>query len=129
MTDTRMHGTFVWNELATTDPEAAKRFYAETLGWTYEAFALPEGSYWVARQGNALVCGIGGLDTSAIGSRESHWFAFVEVDDVDARVEVARASGATIHRAPHDVPGVGRVAVLRDPTGAFIGWMTGIREE
>jgi predicted enzyme related to lactoylglutathione lyase len=32
--------------------------------------------------------------------------------------------GAIVIRAPHDVPEVGRVAVLRDPTGAVIGWMS-----
>lgn len=31
--------------------------------------------------------------------------------------------------ATGDVPGVGRVAVLRDPTGAAIGWMTSPRPD
>jgi predicted enzyme related to lactoylglutathione lyase len=31
--------------------------------------------------------------------------------------------GANALQAPHDVPNVGRVAVLRDPTGAVIGWL------
>lgn len=121
-----MHGKFVWNELATTDPDAARRFYADILGWTYEEFPLPEGPYWVARQAGELVAGIGGLETSAIAGSESHWFAVIEVDDVDARVEAASRLGATVIRAPHDVPEVGRVAVLLDPTGAAIGWMTAL---
>ncbi len=28
------NGTFCWNELASTDAEAAKKFYTELLGWT-----------------------------------------------------------------------------------------------
>jgi uncharacterized protein len=119
-----MHGTFVWNELASTEPEAAMAFYAATLGWTFEEFPLPEGRYWVARLGERLVAGIGGLETSAIATTTSHWFAFIQVDDVDARIAAARAQGAAILRAPHDVPEVGRVAVLQDPTGAPIGWMS-----
>ena len=27
------HGTFYWNELATTDTEAARAFYAALVGW------------------------------------------------------------------------------------------------
>ncbi len=53
----------------------------------------------------------------------SHWFAYIEVDDVDARVEAAKKAGATIKRAPWDIPGVGRIAIVQDPTGAVAGWM------
>ena len=37
------HGHFHWNELMTRDREAAKAFYAETLGWTYDAFPMADG--------------------------------------------------------------------------------------
>jgi len=33
----RSHGNFCWNELLTRDAEAAKRFYGETIGWTFDA--------------------------------------------------------------------------------------------
>jgi uncharacterized protein len=124
------HGSFVWNELATRDAEKARTFYADTLGWTYQEFPLPDGPYWVAQSGEKLVGGIGELETGAVpGMTESCWFGFIEVDDVDARVAAARKRGATILREPMDVPNVGRVAVLRDPTGAAIGWMTGLKPE
>ena len=120
-----MHGSFVWNELAAPDPAAARDFYAAALGWTFEPFDLPDGPYWVAKAGDRVVAGIGGLDTAAVpGTAASTWFAFVEVDDVDARLARAVELGATVVQPPVDVPMVGRVAVLRDPTGAAIGWMT-----
>ena len=37
------HGEFYWNELMTRDPETAKKFYADTLGWNFEAMAMPDG--------------------------------------------------------------------------------------
>jgi predicted enzyme related to lactoylglutathione lyase len=37
------------------DVEKAKAFYAETLGWTFEEFALPDGAYWVAKSGDKMV--------------------------------------------------------------------------
>ena len=40
----------------------------------------------------------------------------LSVTDVDALVERARAAGADVDRGPEDNP-VGRVAVLRDPSG------------
>jgi predicted enzyme related to lactoylglutathione lyase len=27
-----------------------------------------------------------------------------------------------------DVPGVGRIAIVRDPTGAVVGWMTSAQQ-
>ena len=53
-----------------------------------------------------------------------HWFAYIAVDDVDARVAGVEAAGGEIGRAPFDVPEVGRFAVVKDSTGAFIGWVT-----
>lgn len=124
------HGTFVWNELASSDVEKAKAFYKETLGWTFEKFALPDGSYWVIMSGGRMVGGIGGIETASLpGKSSSHWFSFIEVDDVDARIKKAEQAGAEILSPPEDVPNVGRVAVLRDPSGAAIGWMTGLKEE
>ncbi|WP_206079549.1 VOC family protein [Polyangium spumosum] len=122
-----MHGTFVWNELTTTDVEAAKAFYAETLGWTFEEFPIPEGRYWVAKSGDRMVAGLGGMEVGAIpDAKDSYWFSFVGVDDVDACVAKAVARGATIVRQPVDMPNVGRVAIVRDPTGAAMGWMKGL---
>ena len=46
------------------------------------------------------------------------------MDNIDARVARAEDLGAMIIEPPNDVANVGRVAVLRDPTGATIGWMT-----
>jgi len=48
----------------------------------------------------------------------------VAVDDVDARLKRATAAGAKVIRAPFDVPTIGRIAVLREPGGAAITWMT-----
>ena len=44
------HGAFHWNELNTRDTEKAKRFYEETLGWTFEDMPMDFGSYWWRRR-------------------------------------------------------------------------------
>ncbi len=119
------HGTHAWSELATSDVDGAIRFFAETLGWTFQAFALPDGVYHVAHAGERPVAGIGGLDAGSVpGEKTPYWFHFVEVDDVDARITAAVAAGATIARAARDIPGFGRFATLRDPAGTPFGLMT-----
>jgi predicted enzyme related to lactoylglutathione lyase len=52
------------------------------------------------------------------------WLPYISVDDVDARAKKAAASGATIMRPPFDVPTVGRIAIMTEPGGAMVGWMT-----
>jgi uncharacterized protein len=122
------HGTFIWNELNTHDVEAAKRFYADTVGWTYAAMPMgPAGTYWIIKEAGKDVGGIFDLNTVPdCASVPEHWLAYLSVDDVDARVKKAEAAGATVIRPPFDVPDVGRIAILRQPGGAGIGWMTPI---
>lgn len=119
-----MDGTFVWNELLTGDVERAKAFLAATLGWTFEEFPLPEGPYWVAKVGDTLVGGVCHFDTGSLPTDAPMWLPFVQVDDIDRRVKTALQTGAMVVQPPHDVPNVGRVAVLRDPTGAALGWLS-----
>lgn len=52
------------------------------------------------------------------------WFAYLAVDGVHAVVEKAKPAGAELMRSIFDVPGVGRIAILQDPSGAGLGWMT-----
>ena len=53
-----------------------------------------------------------------------HWMSYLAVDDVDARVAKAKAAGGAVLHEPFDVPGVGRIAILRDGGNAVIGWIT-----
>ena len=118
------HGIFFWNELMTRDAEKAKKFYADTLGWSYEAMPMENGTYWVAKAGGQAVGGIFPLTSPQFDGVPESWMAYLAVDDVDARVKKALSLGAQLMRPMFDVPGVGRIAVLREPGGAGIGWMT-----
>jgi predicted enzyme related to lactoylglutathione lyase len=118
------HGSFHWNELVTRDVEKAKKFYGGTIGWTFDGLPMPDGTYWVAKMGDKPVGGfftIGGPQWEGV---PEHWMAYLAVDDVDARVKKATAAGAKLMRPTFDIPGVGRIAILTDPGGAGVGWMT-----
>lgn len=118
------HGTFYWAELNTGDVEKAKTFFGETIGWTFKNRPMPGGDYWLAFAGDIPIAGIVALDAFAPQGTPPHWFSYLAVDDVDKRVDAAAKAGATIMRPAFDVPDVGRIVILQDPTGAMMGWMT-----
>jgi len=118
------HGSFYWNELMTRDAEKAKKFYATTIGWTFDAMQMPDGTYWVAKMGADFVGGLFPLTSPQFDGVPEGWMSYLAVDDVDARVKKATAAGAKLMRPIFDVPGVGRIAILTEPGGAGVGWMT-----
>jgi predicted enzyme related to lactoylglutathione lyase len=119
------HGQFHWNELRTRDAERAKRFYATTVGWSFEASATPDGeTYWVALQDGKPVAGLFQLTSPRFDGVPESWMSFLAVDDVDARAANAIKAGAELVMPIFDVPDVGRIAMLREPSGAGIGWIT-----
>ena len=122
------HGHFYWNELLTRDVERAKTFYAAAIGWTYESMPAADGAtYWVAKMDDKPVAGLFPTDRSGFEALPEAWMSYLAVDDVDARVKKATAAGAKLMRPIFDVPGVGRIAILTEPGGAGVGWMTPVR--
>ena len=119
------HGSFHWNELMTRDAEGAKRFYRNTIGWSFESMPMPDGgTYCCAMLGGRPVAGIFALDSPEYDGVPESWMPYLAVDDVDKRVAKAIKAGAKLMKPIFDVPGVGRIAVLLEPGGAGIGWMT-----
>jgi predicted enzyme related to lactoylglutathione lyase len=123
------HGTFCWNELMTRDVEGAKRFYGDTIGWSFEPMEMPGGgTYWCAVQDGKPVAGFFSLTAPEFDGVPESWMSYLAVDDVDSRVAKAVKVGAKLMKPLFDVPGVGRIAILMQPGGAGIGWMTPIAE-
>ena len=118
------HGSFHWNELNTHDPKGAQAFYGKALGWSFDVMPMPGFDYYIIKAGDKAVGGIFEMKGAEFEGMPSHWFAYVAVDDVDARIAQAVTLGATIRRGPWNIPGVGRVAIVQDPTGAAAGWIT-----
>ena len=121
------HGSFHWNELMARDPEKAKTFYGTTMGWTFDAMPMEFGPYWIAKIADKPVAGIFPLNGPGFAGVPEQWMSYIAVDDVDARVKIATASGAMLMRPISDVAGVGRIAILREPGGAGIGWITPVK--
>jgi hypothetical protein len=119
------HGQFHWNELMTHDVERAKRFYRDTIGWSFDSMPMADGrTYWCAMQAGTPVAGIFPLDRPEFAGVPEGWMPYLAVDDVDARVASAVTAGAKLMRPIFEVPDVGRIAILTEPGGAGVGWMT-----
>ena len=119
------HGKFYWNELCARDVEGAKKFYAATIGWSYDAMPMPGGgTYWVAKIHDEPVAGIFDISGHEFDGMPEQWMPYIAVDDVDGRTQKAVAAGAKVLKPAFDVPGVGRIVILREPGGAGVGWMT-----
>lgn len=122
MEDENRSGYFHWNELLTTDVELAKRFFTTLLGWSYEDMAMPDGSkYFVALLDDEPVAGLMTMPKAIPAGTPPHWLSYIEVDDLDVRLGKARQGGGSVLREPFEVEGVGRIAIIADPTGAVLG--------
>jgi predicted enzyme related to lactoylglutathione lyase len=122
------HGTFCWNELMTRDVKRAQKFYEETIGWTFSPMPMADGrTYCCAMLGDKPVAGMFPLDKPEFDGVAENWMSYLAVDDVDKRVAKAVKAGAKLMKPIFDVPGVGRIAILTQPGGAGIGWMTPVQ--
>lgn len=118
------HGTFMWNELMTTDTDKAAAFYGKVLGWTTKSMDMgPMGTYTIVQAGDTDAGGIMHMQGPQFDGVPPHWTAFIAVDDVDAAAGKVTEAGGEIQMPPFDVPGVGRICTITDPTGARISLM------
>jgi uncharacterized protein len=118
-------GTFCWVELATTDPDAGRRFYQGIFGWKSEVRSFEGfGDYATFTVGDGR--GAAGAYPQQEGERSMgvppHWNLYIFSDEVDKDAAKATELGGQVTVPPMDLP-MGRMAVVADPTGAsFCLW-------
>jgi predicted enzyme related to lactoylglutathione lyase len=116
-------GTFCWVGLATSDSGSAKTFYTGLLGWRAEDLeAGAAGTYTTLRCGGEEVAILYMQQPEArAAGAPPHWTSYISVEDADATAARAgELGGAAVFREPFDVFDAGRVAAIRDPTGAIV---------
>ena len=111
-------GGLVWEDLRSTDADAARSFYGALFGYQYDAVEVAGPDYATFRlpTERAPLGGMGGLMDSPDGTR-SHWLVYFGVADTDAAVAAAEAAGGSVLAPPKDTQ-FGRMAWLADPDGA-----------
>jgi predicted enzyme related to lactoylglutathione lyase len=110
-------GAFCWDELATSDGNAAKKFYTALFGW--KANESPMGPdqppYVMLEKGSKPVAAL-----YENKKTRPHWNSYVSVTNVDDAAKKAKSLGAKILAEPFDVMDVGRMATIQDPYGAVL---------
>jgi uncharacterized protein len=109
------NGTFCWIDLGTNDAAGAKAFYGGLFGWEFDD--LPTGE-----KGTYSTCRLKGKLVAGLYDQAEHpgWGSYISVEDVDRATERAGKLGAAVLVEPFDTPGGGRVATVRDPSGAVV---------
>ncbi len=113
-----------WAELGTSDPAAARRFYARVFGWRH----VPDphrqtGGYSVARLGDTAVAG---LTPRYRPGQPVAWEVAFTVRDAESAARQVTAAGGRVEMGPVGVFGAGRFTVAEDPSGAvFQLWQPG----
>ena len=130
MTD--LTGKFFWYELMTSDPEGAIRFYGDVVGWTTKPFGddLQGDSYHVISASAGEMGGIMAIPAELKDHGMRPWWGgYIGSGDVDADAKRLTEAGGSVKRAPEDIPGVGRFAVMGDPGGAIFMLLKGFSPE
>ena len=118
------HGEICWRETVTEDLEKSKDFYQKLLGWELEKSKIPDVEYVQINVGGNAVGGMIEMDEKwGDPLPPSHWITYIAVDDVAATVEKVKENGGKICVEPSEVPNVGTISMIYDPSGAVFAIM------
>ena len=118
------HGSFCWTEIASNDANKCQAFYETVFGWKIKSggASAPGMDYreFSTDGGDIPVGGLYQINPDWFGGNPPppHFMIYVAVDDVDENAKLAEELGANVHKIM-DVPNVGRMAIIQDPTGAM----------
>ena len=101
-------------ELHTGSLESARAFYAELFGWREEHIEAGRRSYLALELGRGLGGGI-----VECATERALWLPYVEVPEISAATQAARASGAAVLLEAREGP-AGWRSVVATPAGGEI---------
>lgn len=110
-------GELCWRELRTRNLPAALEFYSKLFGWSMEQSKVAQMDYKEINLDGAAHGGMMGM-TDEWGEAPSHWANYIAVDNADETAAKITANGGAVQVPPFDAPGVGRMAMVADPSGA-----------
>ena len=124
------HGSFIWYELLTSDPDAAALFYSDVVGWTAAGAGQSGVDYRIFSADGVGVAGHMKLPQGAVDAgMRPVWLGYIGVDDVDRTVDGITRAGGAVHMPAMDMEGVGRMAMVADPQGIGFYVMRGASDE
>lgn len=115
------NGAMLWNELQTTDANAAIPFYETLLGWDISKDDSTD--YYYIHNNGRINGGMMSMDTETYGNIPSHWMTYFNVADIQAAIKAVKANGGTLLMEVNTAPGVGDFVMVSDPAGATLTLM------
>jgi uncharacterized protein len=113
-------GCLTWNELQTTDVDAAIEFYRGLFGWDTDEMDTQGGPrYVIVKVGERSNGGV----MEAQGEMPSAWVPYFVVESRDGAADAATGNGAT-EMVRLEMP-AGKIAMLADPQGAVFALFEG----
>jgi predicted enzyme related to lactoylglutathione lyase len=117
-----MANPFIHVELNTAHLPKAKAFYKKLFDWKLKDVPNKEagGTYTMVDVGKKGVGG--GMMKQKIPGGGSFWLPYILVDDIEAATKKAKKLKAKIMKDVTAIPGMGRLSIIVDPTGAMLGF-------
>jgi len=111
-------GKWMWNELWTTDVDAAITFYKTLAGFKQETIDTSPGeTYRQLKLADRARAGVVPIPWEDV---KPNWLPYVAVSDISATVERAKALGGKVLIEPGETIRDDSVAVITDPFGAAL---------
>jgi uncharacterized protein len=115
-------GGFCWLDLAASDADRAKTFYAQAFGWTFLDQQANGGQFTRWRAGGQDGGSMYQLRRAQLEAGvPSHWTPYIRVESARATARHVTACGGHLVVAPFDVAGTARIALIEDAVGALLG--------
>jgi predicted enzyme related to lactoylglutathione lyase len=115
------HGGVVWNELLTTDVEAAVAFYTELNGYTVVEDHFEEHGRHLsfAVDNDGVETAIAGMWPLPDRRQTSAWGVYFRVANLEAAITNIGALGGEVVTGLIETAEIGRLVAAHDPTGAW----------
>lgn len=114
-------GSIHWVELHSSDLVADLAWLKACFGLETQTMDMPSGPYHVLKSGDLQV---GGAMKQERDGAPSMWLSWVQLADVDAAMVRGAKNGGKVITPTFEIPGIGRMGILADPTGGVFGVIT-----
>ena len=117
---------FKWMERTAWNLDGARKFYSQLLEWEMEEYPGRLINHNTSDAPSQT--GIGMMNLRELEIPDISMI-YTGVDDIESSCRRLEELGGRIVKAPMDILEVGRIAVVRDPEGAYIGLLQAVRSK
>ncbi|MFO0564182.1 MAG: VOC family protein [Polyangiaceae bacterium] len=107
-------GEFCWETLSTSDTNKAKAFYSKVFGWKAHDNMGPDMLVLGPESGPVA-------DVQKAENMPPNWLTYVVVEKLEAANQRVEKLGGKVLMPLIEVPKVGRISAVQEPTGAVLG--------